>query len=63
MADTACGHADQTLPEWTWMKTILNRQSLAGALEFAGRNGMQIDEQVVQTSATGEPRFVSRFEV
>jgi len=63
MADAARGRADQTLPERAWVKTILNRQSRTGALEFAGCNGMQVDEQVVQTSAAGESRFVSRFEV
>jgi len=63
MADAATGHADQTLPERARVKTILNRKTRAGAFQLAGRYGVKIYQQIVQTTAAGQPRVVSRFEI
>ena len=62
MTDAAWS-ADQTLAERARVKTILNRQARAGALEFARRDRIQVDKQVVQTTTAGKPRVVGRVEI
>src|SRR3989344_4709441 len=63
MANAACGHGDQTLTERARMKPIINYQPRPSVLEFAGRYGMQINEQVVQASAAGESGIIGRLDV